>query len=279
MPPSTPRALVRAISADFARAVVQDALGRDRPPDVPRARQEHAAYVDGLRWLGFAVHALPPLDRAPDATFVEDVAVVLGATSLMTRLGAPSRRAEGAAVEAWLRAQGLAVSSMDADAPATLEGGDVLAVGRTLLVGLSSRTNAAGARALAAAAEPAGWAVRAVPVRAGLHLKGACSAPAQGLVVAARGVAAPEWFDGLDAEVLWIPRGEAYAANTVGRGGRVLVAAGFPETAHALRAAGLAVRAVPMDEIARADGSLTCLSIRLGSHTAPREGFPREGFP
>ena len=257
---------MRPISASFARALVRDLAARDRAPALERARAQHAAYVEGLRWLGYAVHTLPALDDAPDACFVEDVTVAVaapeGGRALMTRLGAPSRRSEGADVEAWLMAQGLRAFPMEA--PATLEGGDVLPVGRTLLVGRSSRTNDAGVRALARVVEPLGWRVRAAspPVR-GLHLKGACSSPAPGLVVAARGVAAPAWFEGLDAVLLWIPQGESYAANTVGWGGRVLVAQNFPKTARTLRRAGLAVRAVPMDELARADGSLTCLSVRL----------------
>ena len=58
-----------------------------------------------------------------------------------------------------------------------------------------------------------------------------------------------------------IPAEERYAANTVGRAGKVLVADGFPGTRQALLAEGLEVIPLDTTEFRKADGSLTCLSV------------------
>jgi len=70
----------------------------------------------------------------------------------------------------------------------------------------------------------------------------------------------PAAFTG--AAVVPIPASEAYAANVVAVGSQVLVAAGYPRTAEILRAMGYTVIPLDLSEIRRADGALTCMSIR-----------------
>lgn len=250
------RALVRSVAPSFADALVQQAPGA--PIDVALAQRQHAAYVAALRGLGLTVRELPAEAAYPDGCFVEDMAVVAVGRALIARSGAPSRRGEAPSVAAALAGAGLEVTEMAA--PATLDGGDVLRVGRTLLVGRSERTNAAGVEALRGAFEPLGFAVRAVAVPAALHLKCYLSSPRPGLLLAARGRVAPAWLEGL-GEVAWLPEEEAYAANVVGVGERVLVAAGHPQTQAALGSLGLEPVPLEVSEIAKADGSLTCLSV------------------
>jgi dimethylargininase len=248
--------LVRPVASSFADALAQQAPGA--PIDVALAQAQHAAYVAALRGLGLGVRELPAEAAHPDGCFVEDMAVVAGDRALITRSGAPSRRGEAPSVAAALAGEGLELHQMAA--PATLDGGDVLRVGQTLLVGRSGRTNAAGVEALRAAFGPLGYRVRAVAVPAALHLKCYLSSPRPGVLLAARGRVAPAWVEGL-GEVVWLPEEEAYAANVVGVGERVLVAAGHPRAAAALAALGLEPVALAVSEIAKADGSLTCLSV------------------
>lgn len=250
-------ALVRDISPN-----ISDALRRtdgDPLPDLAGARREHAAYVAALRRLGADVRVVPGDPRSADACFIEDTAVVAGHTALLTRPGAPSRRGEVAEVErslpGWLRRVGMR-------APATLDGGDVLRVGRTLFVGRSRRTNAAGIDLLRRTFSPDGFTVRPVEVRDALHLKCHASAVGQERVLLARGFADPRIFEGV-AEVIEVHPNEAYAANVVAIGRGVLVARGAPGVARHLSAVGFEPILLTMTEIARADGSLTCLSILL----------------
>lgn len=249
------RALVRPPGDSFRHAIRRVPA----PIDPERARAQHAAYVEGLRWLGFEVVALPADERFPDGCFVEDQAVIVGDRAVSARSGHPDRRAEAETVAAALRASGVGVTTLD---DGVLDGGDVLRVGSTLLVGDSGRTDAAGRRALARAFPE--LEVRRVAVAADtLHLKCLCSCPVDGLLVVAEGAFPAEAFAGLPVARLTIPAEEAWAANLVGEGRRVLVGEGHPRTAALLAERGLEPRLVPADAFRAADGSLTCLSLLL----------------
>src|SRR5690349_23599157 len=162
-------AIVRRPGPDFARGLTTAGLGK---PDAARMLAQHAAYAGALRALGLEVEVLEPLPGFPDAYFVEDVAVVVPELAVVARPGAPSRLGEADAIgPALARRRKLA----RIEAPATLEGGDVLVAGRTVFVGLSARTNAQGAAQLARLLEPHGYRTVTVPVAAGLHLKSSVS--------------------------------------------------------------------------------------------------------
>lgn len=256
--PAPPVALVRGVPATFDRALA--ATPPDPPIDVTLARAQHAAYVDGLRWLGYDVVVLPTQDAHPDGCFVEDAAVVADGVALVARAGAPSRRGEAEAVAAALAARGAVVHRMEE--PATLDGGDVLRLGRRLFVGRSPRTNDAGIARLVEVFAPRGLEVAPVPLPPGtLHLKCLCAPLGPDRVLLADGALSPDLF--ASAAVVRVPAAEAYAANALARRGRVLVAAGHPLTRRALEAAGLEVREIPTSEFRKADGALTCLSIPL----------------
>lgn len=171
-------AITRAVSPAIAACELTH-LAR-RPIDFERARVQHHAYEAALVELGCEVHALPADVALPDSVFVEDVAVVLDEVAVVTLPGAPSRRAETAAV-----AEALAPYRplRSIEAPATLDGGDVLRIGRTLYVGLTERTNRAGIDQMTAVLEPYGYRVRAMPVRGCLHLKSAVTLVAAGTVL------------------------------------------------------------------------------------------------
>src|SRR5262249_34545677 len=132
-------AIVRAVPVTLPRALSH--IPPDPPIDVERARAEHAAYVDALAALGLEIISIPADDASPDCTFVEDTAIVSGGLALVTRPGAPSRRGETPVVAQVLAEQaGLRLLGMDA--PATLDGGDVLRLGEVFYVGVSARSNA-----------------------------------------------------------------------------------------------------------------------------------------
>lgn len=257
-------AITRGISSSFARALVQHAPAS--PIDVEAARRQHRAYVEALRTLGFGVIELPADDRFPDGCFVEDCAVVHEGRALLTRPGAPSRRGEPETLRAALSGLDGIDTIETMDAPATLEGGDCLRIGPRLYVGLGARTNAEGLACARAVFGPAGLEVIGVPIGELLHLKCVCSSPGPGHVLIAEGALAPATFAGVVA--ITVRRAEAHAANCVAAGGTVLIPAGCPVTASALEAAGYRVSTVDNEQIRRADGALTCLSIRIETGSA-----------
>lgn len=248
------RALTRSIPSSFSQALC--AVAPEQPIDVARARAQHAAYCAALAAAGVAVETLAEDEACPDCCFVEDTAVIVGDRALVTRPGAPSRRAETPAVAAAL-GRWLEVVAMTE--PATLDGGDCLRVGETVYVGRSARTNALGIAQLSA------LGLRVVPVelpRGVLHLKCVCSPLGDGRILLAEQSIPAAVFD---AGVVWVPAAETYAANAVAVGREVIVAEGHPQTMEALAAAGFTVHAVPASEVRKADGSLTCQSLVFGA--------------
>jgi dimethylargininase len=252
-------ALTRAPAATLADCELTY-LERE-PIDVERARRQHAAYCQALRACGAEVITLPPDDALPDSTFVEDTAVIFHEVAVMAVLGAASRRAEAAAVEPiigrWRRIERV-------PAPATLEGGDVLVVGRTVFAGLSARTNAGGIEALRAVLAPHGYRVVAVPVTGCLHLKTACTALDE-----RRLLVNPDWIDCgplAGYELVRVPPGEPFGANVLCLGETRLVPAGAPATRALVARLGYTVCPVDISEFAKAEGGLTCLSLLVTQH-------------
>jgi dimethylargininase len=225
--------------------------------DLERVAEQHAEYRRVLERAGATVIVLDGnLDHA-DAVFIEDTAVVLDELAILASPGAASRRREVAGIEAELRRHRAEVVRLEL--PATLEGGDVLRVGRTLFVGATGRTNDVGFERLASIATPHGYVVRRAAVEGCLHLKTGCTALPDGTMLVN-----PRWIDVRDlgdAPLLHVAGDEPDAANVVLIGDRVIMASAFPRTAESVRARGFEVDEVDLSELAKAEGSATCLSI------------------
>jgi dimethylargininase len=250
------RALVRGIAQSLPAALT--ATPPDPPLDVGLARAQHRDYVAALTVAGAEV---APDESCPDCCFIEDTAVVVDGLAVITRPGAPSRRDEIGPVAAAL-ALLLPVERMEA--PATLDGGDCLLLGRTLYMGASTRSNHAGRTWMRALLAPRGVTVVDVPMPAGvLHLKSVCAPLGDHLVLVAAGTLPLDTFADADAEIVVVPAHEAHAANAVAVADTALIGAGCPSTRARVEAAGWKTIAVDTSELRRADGALTCLSILL----------------
>jgi dimethylargininase len=241
----------------FAAAITGTPV--DPPLSASLARQQHSAYVAALRDGGYRVVEIESDEAFPDCCFIEDTAVVVGTHALLTRAGHPSRRGEGEAVAPVLAD---AVRLYPVVAPATIDGGDVLVVGRRVFVGISGRTNRQGAEAMAAIAEPQGFVVTPVPVLSVLHLKSGLSALGDSTVI--WHPRACDRADLVGVHVIEIGGDDPEAANVVRLAdGRILVATHHRRTQALIAEAGFSTATVDVSEIARADGGLTCMSIRL----------------
>jgi dimethylargininase len=224
--------------------------------DHNRAKQQHEGYCRVLGECGLEVQTLDGDCELPDCAFIEDLAVILDEVGVVTRPGTAARREETARVERVLREY----RPLERIAgPATLEGGDVLRVGRTLFVGLSSRTNAAGVSALDAVARRFGFNVRTVAVHGCLHLKTACTALPDHRLLINRAWIDVEVLHGFD--LVDVPSSEPWGANVACIGDRVIAAAAHSATAELIRGLGFDVITVELDEFAKAEGGVTCLSI------------------
>ncbi len=249
-------AFTRAVSPGLAACELTH-LAR-QPIDAGRAERQHAAYEQALRELGCRVERLPALPDQPDAVFVEDTAVVLDELAVITRPGAASRRAEAASTAAALVVH-RPLSRIEP--PATLDGGDVLVASRRVFVGLTSRSNPQGVEQLRAHLAPHGYAVEGLAVTGCLHLKTAVTEVAPGLLLLN-----PDWVDPqafAPLEWLAVDPAEPMAANGLRVGETLLYPAAFPLTRARLEMRGLALRVVEVDELAKAEGAVTCCSLLL----------------
>jgi len=247
-------ALVREVSPAIASC---ELTHLDRSPiDPARAVSQHAEYVSVLAEAGCTVKWLEAAPYLPDSVFVEDTAIVLEELAVITRPGAESRRPETGAVAAALRSFR---SLHHIVAPGTLDGGDVLRAGRTLYVGETPRTNAAGIEQLRRIVAVAGYEVRAVPVHGCLHLKSAVSALDAGTLLINRAWTEPSAFDGF--RLIDVDPGEPFGGNALRVNESIIHPVEFPATGHRLRQAGFSVRPVPASELAKAEGGVTCCSL------------------
>lgn len=248
-------ALVRPPGDSFSRAVSKDpARGTIDPA---RARIQHAAYCRLLAEAGLEVIALPPDEAHPDACFTQDPAILLGPAALLCRFAEVSRQGEQDDMAAALRPLVKTIGMVRE--PATLEGGDVLAFGRRLVVGRSERTNDAGIEALAGVAEPLGFEVRPAVVPSwALHLGTSACAVGEGMVMGCRETLVQAAFDGLERIV--VPDGDRLACNVVCIGTAVIAAGEHPIHAE-LQRRGFTLHPTDLSEFNRADGSPTCLCL------------------
>jgi dimethylargininase len=247
-------AVTRPVSASINQCQLTH-VNRE-PIDVARARAQHAAYERALEAAGCSLVRLDEAADLPDAVFVEDVAIVCDEVALVTRPGAESRRAETPPVAELLRRYR---PVREIDAPATVDGGDVLVAGRTVFVGRSHRTNDAAVDQLGKLLRPHGYRILAVPVTGCLHLKSAVTALADDRLLINAAWVNREAFPGF--ELIDIDQREQSAANVLRIGRELISADRFPRTRERLEQLGFVVRVLDVSELAKAEAAVTCCSL------------------
>jgi dimethylargininase len=254
---------------DFARAILRrpgrsvvNGLRFDRAatPDYEDLLAEHAAYAAALRAAGLDVEVLPPLEQYPDSMFVEDPALVFPEGAILLRCGAPSRLGERDDMWEVLKQRFDEVLSLDQD-DEYVDGGDVLVTPDAVLIGLSERTNVAGANALAERLLRYGRMARIVATPQGvLHLKTDVSLLDDETVLTTARLAASGIFDRFRTVVA--PAGEEAGANALRVRDTVLLGACYPRSCELVAGMGFAVHPLPVTEVAKLDAGLSCMSLR-----------------
>lgn len=228
------------------------------PIDASKAARQHLAYERELADAGFTIERLPELQDDPDAVFVEDTALLLGEHAVITRPGAASRIGEINSTAAGLAGD----FQLHRIESGFLDGGDVLSIDRTLYVGLSSRTNAAGMSSLSELVASLGYHVVKAELRDCLHLKtgatfaGRDAAGTPILIFNERSVD-PRQFEGAEPVAVEEPA----AANCVRANDRLILPSGNPRTAEQLRKRGFLVVEVDVSELQKAEAGVTCMSL------------------
>ncbi len=257
--------MLTAITRAVSPAIVNCELSFiDRKPiDLAIAQGQHRAYEKLLGKLGVGVISLPAEPDLPDSMFVEDPAIVLDELAVILPLGTETRRREAPSLAQALAAfRKLEYVSL----PGTLEGGDVLRIGRKLFVGLTRRSNAEGIRQLAAILAPHNYDVITVPVTGCLHLKSAVTHLGRNRLLANRAwfgttpLAGHEWID--------VDPAEPHAANALALENTIIFPASFPRTRARIEARGFQVTSIDISELQKAESGLTCSSLLFVNTTS-----------
>jgi dimethylargininase len=250
------RAIVRLPCENISKALRSSDQGK---PEYLKALYQHRQYMEALQQCGLEVIVMEADNDYPDSTFVEDTALLTPYCAVITRPGASSRQGEVEAIEEVVRDYFQDIVHIQA--PATLDGGDILRIDDHFYIGLSSRTNSEGASQMLSILRRYNLEGSTVPLRNMLHLKSGLSYLQNGyLVTAGEFVDHPRFqkFKKIDVETA-----ESYAANCLWLNGTVLVARGYPHTLRAIKKAGFPVIELEMSEFQKIDGGLSCLSLRF----------------
>jgi dimethylargininase len=247
-----------AVTREISPAIVRCELTHQPrvPIDFATAELQHARYEQCLVAAGCTIERLQTTPDLADSVFVEDIAVVFPELAIVTRPGALSRRRETPVVAKALKKYR---PLQRIQAPATLDGGDVLVLGRRVFVGHSRRTNVAGIEQLRRILEPRGYIVAGVPVENCLHLKSAVTAVSDEAVLINRNWVPTDVFCGLT--FVDVDREEPWGANALRLNGELIYSTAYPRTLTRLEAHGFRVRTVELGELAKAEGAVTCCSL------------------
>lgn len=250
-------AVTREVSSSIGRCELSHI--ERAPIDVGLARRQHTAYEECLESLGCRVLHLSGEPNLPDSVFVEDTAVVLDELAVITRPGAESRRPETESVAKILKPFR---ELYFIEPPATLDGGDVLRIGKNIYVGISGRSTLEAVAQLRNLVEGLGYTVTGVEIDGCLHLKSAVTLAGPDTILVN-----PEWVDPGkfgNMNVIEVGPSEPFAANALLVNGAVVYPDAFPETAGQLEAVGIKVCRVDVSELAKAEGGVTCCSLIFG---------------
>jgi dimethylargininase len=247
-------AITRAVSSALAQCELSF-IPRS-PIDLQKARAQHHEYEQLLAKLGSRVISLPEEPELPDSMFVEDPAIVVDELAVIFPLGTETRRKEAPSLATALeKYRKLAHVKL----PGTLEGGDVLRVGKRVFVGITARSNPEGIRQLAVILCAFGYDVTAVPVAGCLHLKSAVTYLGRNTLLANR-----DWFDWKRIEgFAWVDvdPSEPHSANALALADSVIFPASFPKTKALIEAKGFCVASLDISELQKAESGLTCSSL------------------
>jgi len=232
-----------------------------QPIDFKKAVEQHQLYEVCLKEVGAKVISLPPLTQHPDSVFVEDTALVVDELAIIANLGSYRRREEIHSIASTLAHYRPLVFLKE---PATMDGGDVLRIDRTIYVGLSTRTNEEAVIQLRQILDPFGYEVKSAQVRGCLHLKTGCTFIGMNTIIANPAWVDIDQFNGF--ELLKVPATEPWAANALVINDTVLFPDGFPQTAGMMEERGFHLRHIDISELSKAEAGLTCMSLIFESN-------------
>ena len=249
-------AIARKPGPNFAQGITTAV--NEESPKYETLVNQHKEYISTLKSIGLEVILLNALPDHPDAYFVEDTAVVAAEVAVITNPGADARKGEEATIAPVL-AQYRKTEKIRP--PGTVDGGDILQVGKHFFIGVSERTNHEGAGQLSHILKRYGYTCTIVAVGEGLHFKSSVNYVGQNTLLVTEDFSENAQFEGYDTIV--VDSIESYAANTLFINDHLLVPRGYPDTRKKLEMLDLKIIELDTSEVRKMDGGLTCMSLRF----------------
>ncbi|MBE0672068.1 MAG: dimethylargininase [Anaerolineales bacterium] len=247
-------AITRQVSSRFNECEITH-INRT-PIDLDIARKQHQEYVKTLAEIGCQVIELPEQKDLPDSVFVEDTAFILPEVAVITRPGADSRRPE---TETIIQALSPYRPLIHVSAPATVDGGDILVLGKNIYIGMSTRSTVEAAKRLQSLLDIYGYKVIAVELSECLHLKTAVTQVDDKTLLINK-----KWVNSMyfgEYQLIEVDSSESFAANCLPIKDFIIYPNTFPRTQEKLEQRGFKVKSVQLDELAKAEGAVTCCSL------------------
>jgi len=248
-------AIVRLPGSNFNKGITTSGLGT---PDYTKIMQQHNDYIRALESLAVQVQVLDPLPGYPDAYFVEDVAILLPELAVITIPGAQARRGE---IDAIIPVLTEFLPLEYIHPPGLLDGGDVIITDRQAFIGLSKRTNLAGAEQLGKILKKNNLPWTPITLNSGLHLKSSVNYIAEDILLISEALSEHAAFD--EFEKIVVVDSESYACNSLWINHNLIIPVGFPSVRAKLNALNMPIIELEVSEIRKMDGGLTCLSLRF----------------
>lgn len=247
-------AITREVSSRFNECEITHI---DRTPiDLDIARKQHHEYVQTLAKIGCQIIELDEEQDLPDSVFVEDTAFILPEVAVITRPGADSRKPE---TESIIQALSSYRPLVHVTAPATVDGGDVLVLGKNIYIGMSTRSTEEAVNQLQSLLDNYGYSVTGVKLTDCLHLKTAVTRVDDKTLLINKNWVDPAHFTGY--ELIDVEPSEPFAANCLPVKDIIIYPTTFPKTQEKLVQKGFKIVNVNLDELAKAEGAVTCCSL------------------
>jgi len=250
------KAIVKTPGHSIANGITTSNLGN---PDYKKALRQHRKYIEALKNCGLEVTIMPAEEKFPDSTFIEDCAVLTEKCAIITNLGVKSRKGEEVSVHEVLKKY--YTNIVNIKEPGKLEGGDTLRVNDHFYIGLTKRTNMAGANQLIEILKKFGYTGSTILVEKMLHLKsGIAYLGDNNLILAGELIDNPAFKK---FNKIIINDDESYAANCIRVNNYVIIPAGYKKSKNAIIETGYKVKEVDVSEFRKIDGGVSCLSLRF----------------
>lgn len=220
--------------------------------------EEHSNYIKAIKEAGLQIKLLETLEEYPDSIFVEDPALIYKTNVIILNPFDPSRNGEKNIIKNEIKHFFDNILFVE---EGYVEGGDILNINNHFIIGLSHRTNKLGANNLSKILQSLGATVEICKTPDDiLHFKSECSIIDDDTILVSAKMAQLDYLKS-HYHLIELPIGEEGAANALRINDKLLLPDGFVKAEEMLSKKYNIIK-VKVDEIAKVDAGLSCMSLR-----------------